>query len=153
MNDQPLYSLTMMTGQEASSTRTAIIGPVELPWRLLMVLVVGFVTGLLPAAVLWTLVGGWALLGLVGWIFLIAWLIHGRTRRGLRVQNYVALLNRRRANLNHFMFGDAIVTVPRQDWRTISSGSKPNPALRVTPEEQLAAEREPAHAKVTALFD
>ena len=46
MNDQPLYALTEMTGPEASSTRTVVVGVAEFPWRVLIILIVSLVTGL-----------------------------------------------------------------------------------------------------------
>ena len=49
MNDQPLYALTAMTGPEASSTRTVVVGVAEFPWRVLVISIVALVTGLLPA--------------------------------------------------------------------------------------------------------
>jgi len=48
VNDQPLYALTEMTGPEASSTRTVVVGVAEFPWRVLVILIIAFVTGLLP---------------------------------------------------------------------------------------------------------
>src|SRR3954447_7889262 len=125
MNDQPLYALTEMTGPEASSTRTVVVGVAEFPWRVLVILIIALVTGLLPAMALWTLVGVWAFGFLIVWMAAAVWLFHGRTQSGLRIRNYAALLNKQRAILNEFMLGPSIVQVPRDDWRLIQPGSLP----------------------------
>src|SRR6478609_3985154 len=126
MNDQPLYALTEMTGAEASSTRTVVVGVAEFPWRVLLILIIALVTGLLPAMAVWALVGAWAVGFLAAWMAAAVWLFHGRTRSGLKIRNYAALLNKRRAVLNQFMLGAAIVHVPRDDWRLIRPCSIPN---------------------------
>jgi hypothetical protein len=125
VNDQPLYALTEMTGLEASSTRTVVVGVAEFPWRVLVILIIALVTGLLPAMALWTLVGVWAIGFLIVWMAAAVWLFHGRTQSGLRIRNYAALLNKQRAILNEFMLGPSIVQVPRDDWRLIQPGSLP----------------------------
>ncbi|GAA3632598.1 hypothetical protein [Microlunatus ginsengisoli] len=126
MNDQPLYALTAMTGPEASSTRTVVVGVAEFPWRVLVILIVALVTGLLPTAAVWAVGGVWAVGFLAAWMAAAVWLFHGRTRCGLRIRNYAALLNRRRAILNEFMLGAAVVDVPRDDWRIIRPGGVRN---------------------------
>ena len=127
MNDQPLYALTEMTGPEASSTRTVVVGVAEFPWRVLVILIIALVTGLLPAMALWMVVGVWAVGFLIGWMVAAVWLFHGRTQSGLRVRNYAALLNKQKAILNEFMLGPEIVHVPRDDWRLIGAwrGAEP----------------------------
>jgi hypothetical protein len=126
MNDQPLYALTEMTGAEASSTRTVVVGVAEFPWRVLVILIIALVTGLLPAMAVWTLVGVWAVGFLIAWMAAAVWLFHGRSQSGLRIRNYAALLNKQRAILNEFMLGPAVVRVPRDDWRMIEPGNVPN---------------------------
>ena len=126
MNDQPLYALTEMTGPEASSTRTVVVGVAEFPWRVLVILIIALVTGLLPAMAIWTLVGVWAIGFLIAWMVAAVWLFHGRTQSGLRIRNYAALLNKQRAILDEFMLGPSVVQVPREDWRIIQPGSLPN---------------------------
>ena len=122
MNDQPLYELTTMTGPEASSTRTVVVGVAEFPWRVLVILIVALVTGLLPTLLVWLMVGVWAVAFLVAWMAAAVWLFHGRTSSGLRIRNYAALLNKRRATLNQFMLGPAVVQVPHDDWRMVGPG-------------------------------
>src|SRR6476659_3080728 len=119
-----------MTGPEASSTRTVVVGVAEFPWRVLVILIVALVTGLLPTMAVWALVGVWAVGFLAAWMAAAVWLFHGRTRSGLKIRNYAALLNRRRAILNEFMLGAAVVQVPRDDWRLIRPGSIPNRRVR-----------------------
>ena len=125
MNDQPLYELTTMTGPEASSARTVVVGVAEFPWRVLVILIVALVTGLLPALLVWLVAGVWAIAFLVAWMVAAVWLFHGRTQSGLRIRNYAALLNKQRANVNQFMLGPVVVHVPRDDWRMVRSGSVP----------------------------
>jgi membrane protein implicated in regulation of membrane protease activity len=122
VNDQPLYALTAMTGPEASSTRTVVVGVAEFPWRVLVILIIALVTGLLPAMAVWMLVGVWAVAFLIAWMFAAVWLFHGRTQSGLRIRNYAAMLNKQKAILNEFMLGPSIVHVPRDDWRVLEPG-------------------------------
>ncbi len=133
MNDQPLYALTEMTGPEASSTRTVVVGVAEFPWRVLVIGIVALVTGLLPAMAVWLLAGVWAVAFLIAWIVAAVWLFHGRSQSGLRIRNYAALLNKQRAILNEFMLGPSVVHVPRDDWRLIEPG---NIARRPAPEDR-----------------
>lgn len=112
-----------MTGPEASSTRTVVVGVAEFPWRVLVILIVALVAGLLPTLLVWLMVGVWAVAFLAAWMIAAVWLFHGRTRSGLRIRNYAALLNKQRATLNQFMLGPSVVHVPRDDWRLIQPGS------------------------------
>ena len=153
MDTQPLYSLTAMSGCESSSARTVVGGVAELPWRVLIILVVAFLTGLPIMAMLWLVAGVYALGFLALWLAGAVWLFHGRTS-ALEIRNYAVLLNRRRAILNQFMLGPATVTVPHGDWRIIRAGSVANPELRVLPEEQAARQRRTSpDSLVTAVFD
>lgn len=152
--DSQLYQLTKMTGREASASRTVVVGVVDVSWRVVVIGLAGLLTGIPLVALLWPLVGSFALVMLIGWITAGLWLFHGRSRRGLAVHNYVRLLNRRRAVLNRFLLGPALVTVPRGDWRIVRRGSQDNPDLRVWPEDQAAATRAGLPARVAAaLFD
>src|SRR3954447_24865337 len=104
-----------MTGPEASSTRTVVVGVAEFPWRVLIILIISLVTGLLPARGVWMLVGVWSGAFLALWMAAAVWLSHGRTQSGLRIRNYSALLNRQRAILNEFMLRPSIVQVSSKD--------------------------------------
>ena len=154
MNDQPLYALTEMTGLEASSTRTVVVGVAEFPWRVLVILIIALVTGLLPAMALWTLVGVWAIGFLIVWMAAAVWLFHGRTQSGLRIRNYAALLNKQRAILNEFMLGPSIVQVPRDDWRLIQPGSLPTrPGPGPTDPTDQAASGSGPRSAILQIFD
>jgi len=152
VNEQPLYSLTDMTGREASSTRQQTFGPVDMPYRAFIVGSIAFVCGIAPTLLLWILIGPSALLLLVGFVGLAVWLFHGATRRGLQIRNYQMLLNRRTAVLNQFMLGAVTVHVPHDDWSIIRPGSRPNPAKRVLPEDQPLKPITTA-ARVASIFD
>lgn len=134
MNTEPLFSMTAMTGAAASTARTVVVGFIEFPWRLFVILMLAFLTGLLPAAAAWVMLGGGvALLVMAAWMAGAAWLFHGRTRNNLQLLNYVALLNKTRAIENQFLLGTSVVEVPRGEWITVIAGSKPNPALATSP--------------------
>lgn len=140
MDDQPLYSLTAMTGRESSSTRTAVVGVVELPWRVMVIVITALAASLPIAGLVWLLAGVWAVLAPVVVVTVAVWLFHGRST-ALEIHNYAALLNRRSAILDRFMLGPAIVAVPHGDWRVIRPGSVPNPAVRLLPEQVHEAAR------------
>lgn len=154
MNREPLYSMTEMTGEQASSTRTIVVGYIEFPWRLFVVLMIAFGTGLVPASLAWLLFGGgWSLLVLATWMTGFAWLFHGQTNNGLQLRNYVALLNKHQSVKNHFMLGTSLVSVPTRDWLMILPGSRPNPLARLTVSEQTrrVGEQQPGQI-VEAVF-
>lgn len=152
MNEQPLYSLTEMTGREASGTRQQTLGPVDMPYRAFLVACIAFIVGIFPTMLLWTLIGPPALLLEVIFVVGSVWLFHGATRRGLQIRNYQMLVNRRSAVLNQFMLGPVTVHVPHDDWTVIRPGSQPNPAHRVLPADRPLKPISTA-AKVAAIFD
>lgn len=151
---QPLYALTQMTGPEASSTRTTVVGIAEVPWRVVIILIVAFLAGLPLMLMVGSLFGPWVVFFVAAWLSAAVWLFHGRIRNGLRIRNYAHLLNRQRAILNEFMLGPAIVHVPHHDWRLIGPGSVKNPAQHISPAdlEHATRARRPA-AIAAAVFD
>lgn len=152
MNDQPLYSLTDMTGREASGTRQQTLGPVDMPYRAFVVGCIAFLIGIAPTLLLWIVVGPGALLLLVGFVVAAVWMFHGVTRRGLQIRNYQMLVNRRTAVLNQFMLGPATVKVPHDDWALIRPGGRPNPKKKVLPADQPLKPMSTA-ARVASIFD
>jgi hypothetical protein len=151
MNDQPMFDLTAMTGKEASSQRTAVIASFELPYRALIIGMIAFVVGLFPAALVWLLLGAWAIVFEVAFVLAAVWMFHGRTRNGLELRHYTDLLNRQRAVLNTFMFGAAVVEVPHDDWSVVKRGNRPNPARQVLPEEMSPRDRTPEQDTVATV--
>ncbi len=152
MNDQPLYTLTDMTGREASGTRQQAFGPVDMPYRAFVVGAIAFVVGVAPTLFLWILVGPAALFILLACVVAAVWLFHGATRRGLQIRNYQMLMNRRTAVLNQFMLGPVTVDVPHDDWALVRPGSRPNSAKRTLPEDQPLRPMTTA-ARVASIFD
>ena len=152
MNDQPLYTLTDMTGRDASSTRHQTIGPIDLPYRAFLVSIGGLAVGILPAGFAWLVIGPAGLLTIVLTVVLAVWLFHARTRGGLQIENYRQLIHRRKAVLNRFMLGSATFEVPRGDWSVMVRGSRPNPQFQQRPEDMPLRPRSAAD-RVAELFD
>lgn len=152
MNDQPLFSLTKMTGQKAADQRMSVVGPAEVPTRMLTIGATAFIAAAPLTALFAVMFGMGALLFPVPVVAAAVWLFHGRSRRGLEQRRYVELLDRRRAVLNQFMLGTAVVDVPRRDWSVMVRGGQLNPARRTLPKDLPLAPLSTA-AQVVSLFD
>jgi hypothetical protein len=135
---EPLYSLDEMTGRDKNENRYTTVGFIEAPRRVAVLVVVGLITGVIPTLLMYSIThsGAVALFFEVAWCAGLVWLFHGRKARGLRQRNYQYLLDKRTGVTGQFMLGTAVVDVPRDERRMIIAGSKPNPAVRIRPDEE-----------------
>ncbi|MGL5825515.1 MAG: hypothetical protein ACRCYU_11985 [Nocardioides sp.] len=121
----PLYSLTAMTGREASASRTVVIGTVELNYRVWIIILCSSPIGLLLAGLCWPLIGQIAIL----WIFVIPpvalYLVHARSRQGLKQPVYRTLIDKRKADLNTFYLCDEPLKVTVDDFYQIVGNTVP----------------------------
>lgn len=135
---EPLYSLDEMTGRDKNENRYTTIGFIEAPRRVAVLVLVGFVTGVIPTLLAYSVTksGPVALFFEAVWCAGLVWLFHGRKARGLRQRNYQYLLDKGTGVTGQFLLGTAVVDVPRDERRMIIAGSKPNPAARIRPDEE-----------------
>lgn len=118
-----MYSLTRMTGREASAQRTVVIGTVELNWQVWIILLVAFLPAVLLTAVLWPFLGQLAIVTIPVIEGVAVFLIHRRSSKGLRLRTYRAMWDRKKASLDTFMLcGQKIETLP-SDLRILSTNT------------------------------
>jgi len=129
------YSLTGLTRTSGSNRRVVIQG-FDLPFRGVLVAAAAFAVGLLPTVVAVLLVGSWGLLVMAAVQVAVFQLVERRTRGGLHLRTYRALLDKRAGQRTIGRFRCCGVTVdPRPAvFRTVTSASVPGGA---TPTETM----------------
>lgn len=134
-----MYSLTAMTGKEASASRTVVIGTVEFNWRVWMILLWTAPLGVIFAAIMWAVIGQLAIFTIPAVSLAALYLIHYRQKDGLRLATYQALWDKKKANTNQFFLCGVPIDVAYDDLRHVMSNvapyipvAKPAPVTFVT---------------------
>lgn len=152
-----MYTLTAMTGKEASANRTTVIGSVELNWRVWMILIWASPVALLVTLFTWPIFGQISLLAIpiveCGAIFML----HRRSSKGLRLRTYQALWDKKKAALNTFLLCGRKIDIGSSNYRilkqnTVSYGDAVSNSAHAAYVDQLAAQRQvpvPVHAAVS----
>lgn len=96
-----VYVLTPLT-RRAVEQRRAVIQGFDVPWRTIKVLLIGFVPAVAAAALAWLAVGEYAVGVFLAVEAAVYWVAETRTRSGLRLRRYQALIDRQRARLGVF---------------------------------------------------
>ena len=126
---QAMFTLTAMTGREASAHRTVVIGTVEMNWRVWMILLGAFPLAIISTLILMPFVGISSLLMIPliegGAVFAI----HRRSRSGLKLRTYQSFYDKRRAVLNQYMLGQQPIDLDLSRFETLYSASAPNPEM------------------------
>lgn len=121
-----VYDLTGLT-RGAGEQRRVVIQSFDVPLQSLVLTICGAVVALPFVAVFFPLLGFFALFGIGVFELGVFWLFRWRSRSGLRLKNYQAILDRRRSHVGQilvcgqpydFTIGRAI---------TVVSSSMPNP--------------------------
>ncbi|GAB2733284.1 hypothetical protein [Nocardioides pakistanensis] len=120
-----LYTLTPLTGREASANRTVVIGTVEFNWRVWMILVWTAPVALLATVTAWPLIGQYAIIMLPLVEGAALWLIHRRTSTGLRLRTYQAINDKRRSNLNQFFLCGHKIDLSEDGFRVLMRNTAP----------------------------
>lgn len=128
-----MYTLTAMTGREASASRTVVIGTVEFNWRVWMILVWTSPLAVIVTIILWAFIGQLALVGLPLVEGGALWLIHRRTRHGLRLRTYQAMWDKRKATLNQFFLCGQPIEINQSDYRKVMDNVAPYVAAPTPP--------------------
>ena len=123
------YSLTGLT-RSAGTNRRVLIQGFDLPFRGVLVAAAAFAVGALPTVVAVLLVGSWGLLVMASVQFAVFQLVERRTRGGLHLRTYRALLDRRSGGRAVGRFRCCGVTVDPTPsvFRTLTSASVPGAA-------------------------
>src|SRR6478752_10164348 len=120
------YTLTGLT-RTAGSNRRVVIQCFDLPFRGVVVAAAAFAVGLLPTVVAVLLVGTWGLLVMAAVQVAVFQLVERRTRGGLHLRTYRALLDRRAGTRTVGRFRCCGVTVDPAPsvFRTVTTASVP----------------------------
>lgn len=151
-----MFSLTDLTGRNRDVNRTTVIGTVEMKWRVWIILLIGF-----PFAILVTLFA-MPFLGITALIFLpiveggAVFLIHRRTKSGLKLRTYESLLDKQRSVINQYFLGGQPIDMSPAQFAVVYTSSAPNPHLDPNAEgrqRQSLATAPRAPRKTTTLDD
>ena len=120
------YSLTGLT-RAAGSNRRVIVQGFDMPFRGVLVAATAFAVGLLPTIAAVLLVGSWGLLVMVAVQLAVFQLVERRTRGGLHLRTYRALLDKRAGSRTVGRFRCCGVTVDPAPavFRTVTTASVP----------------------------
>lgn len=129
-----MFTLTAMTGREASAHRTVVIGTVEMNWRVWMILLFTFPLALIVTLVLLPFVGITSLLAIPVIEGLAVFAIHRRSRSGMKLRTYQTFLDKRRSVLNQYFLGGQPIDLDLSNYQTIYSASVSSP---FTPSREL----------------
>ena len=123
------YSLTGLT-RDAGSNRRVIVQGFDLPFRGVLVAAAAFAVGLLPTIAAVLLVGSWGLLVMAAVQMAVFQLVERRTRGGLHLRTYRALLDRRSGGraVGRFRCCGVTVNPAPSVFRTVTSASVPGSA-------------------------
>lgn len=120
-----LHTLTALTGRNSSANRTVIIQGFEARRRTLIVLAVGAVPALFITAVLWAIIGQYAVLALPAVEGLVFWLVESRTRNGLQLRTYESLLDKKRSDAGKFYLCGRVIDPELNELGTIVAAAIP----------------------------
>lgn len=134
-----VYDLTGLT-RGAGEQRRVIIQSFDVPLQSLVLAICGCVVALPFVALFFPLLGFFALFGVVAIEVAIFWLFRWRSRSGLHLKNYQAILDRRRSHVGQFLVCGQPYDFTRGRALTVVSSSVSNPhrrPLEVGPVDEL----------------
>ena len=123
----PMFSLTELTGREASAQRTVVIGTVEMNWRVWMVLVWTFPLAVIVAAFFYPFLQAGSLLIIPAVEGGALYMIHRRTRSGLKLRTYQALWDRKKSATNTFFICGQPIDLALDNFMVLANAAVPNP--------------------------
>jgi len=120
------YALTGLT-RTAGATRRVVVQGFDLPFRGVLVAAAGFAVGLLPTVAAVLVVGTWGLAVMAFVQVAVFQLVERRTRGGLHLRTYRALLDKRRGTRTVGRFRCCGVTVDPAPgvFRVVTAASVP----------------------------
>lgn len=122
-----LYLLTEMTGKQANTGRTAVIGTFEVKWRNLIIFLIALVPGMIITSIFFGLLGSIAVL----WVPIVQigafWLFAKRQRDGLKLHTWKAVLDKKNAKTHRFTLCGQVLDLDSLPVTRIVSASAPVP--------------------------
>lgn len=126
-----LYTLTPMTGREASAARTVVVGGFEMNWRVWMILLWTSPVALLATLMLWPFAGQMALVMMPLISGSALYLIHRRTTTGLKLATYQAMWDKKKSVLDQFFLCGRKIDLDPTQLHTLTANTVPVPRVRV----------------------
>jgi len=128
------YALTGLT-RTAGASRRVVIQGFDLPFRGVLVAAAGFAVGLLPTVAAVLVVGAWGLAVMACVQVAVFQLVERRTRGGLHLRTYRALLDKRRGGRAVGRFRCCGVTVDPAPsvFRVVTAATVPAPPAAADP--------------------
>lgn len=124
-----MFSLTAMTGRERSKDRTTVIGTVEMRWRVWIILIMASPVAIFVTLPLLPIFGITSLVMIPIVLASAVFLIDRRTKSGMKVQTYRAILDKKQATLNQFFLGGQPLDMNLAQYTCVYTASAPNPNL------------------------
>lgn len=118
-----VYTLTPMTGREASAARTVVIGTVEINFRVWMILLWSSPIGLLLTLILWPFLAELALVAFPLVSATAVFLVHRRSTTGMRLRTYQSIWDKRKAQLDTFYLCGEPIEVTSDDFHLLGSNT------------------------------
>ena len=134
-----VYDLTGLT-RGAGEQRRVVIQSFDVPFQSLVLGICGVVAALPFVAMLFPLLGYFALFGIVVVELGVFWLFRWRSRSGLRLKNYQAILDRRRSHVGRFLVCGRPYDFTRGLAIAVVSSSMPSPRRRHVRDVDVAAD-------------
>ncbi len=123
-----VYDLTGLT-RGAGEQRRIVVQSFDVPLQSLVLFICGAVAALPVIALLFPILGFMALFGIVVVELAVFWLFRWRSRSGLRLTHYQAILDRRRSHVGQFLVCGTPYDFLSGLALSVRSSSIPNPRL------------------------
>jgi len=131
---QTVYTLTSLT-RSAGQARRVVIAGFDAPLRGVLVTAVALLVAFLPTAILWIFLGPSALLLAVLVVGAAFYLVESRTRSGLHLRTYQAMIDKKREVIGQFICCGIPVDPGMSGFGLILQSSMPSPYLPTTAEQ------------------
>ncbi|MCU6479092.1 hypothetical protein [Arthrobacter sp. A2-55] len=124
-NINSLYSLTPMTGRTSGSDRTTVIGTVEMKWRTFWIAAFAMIPAGILTAIFFPMLASWSFLWIPIVEFAAFYLIERRTKDGLQLRTYQAMVDKKRTTLNEYHLCGQQIDVSRVEFGMIRQITAP----------------------------
>lgn len=123
-----VYTLTSLT-RSAGQSRRVVVAGFDAPLRGLLVTGLALAVSALPTAILWLFIGPSALFLSMLAVGAAFYLVESRTRSGLQLRTYQAMIDKRRENIGQFLCCGKAVQPSMSGYGLLVRSSMPSPHL------------------------
>ena len=123
-----VYTLTKLT-RSAGQSRRVVVAGFDAPLRGLVVTILALAVSAIPTMILWLAVGPLALVLSMLTVGAAFYLVEGRTRSGLRLRTYQAMIDKKRERIGQFMCCGQAVFPRMSGFGLFLQSSMPSPHL------------------------